>query len=230
MTVHWINKQPDTFLSNWIKSTNLRPKIAISAIKIELVASKTNKIGEQELWEGYGLKDETRSPQVVRTSWLFGLLYRELAIKFKSHVIVEFGAAFGVSGMYWLSAIAYNEMGHLYSFEPNRIWYPYANYNMASIDSRYTLVEGTFEENIEDCLKGESTIDIALIDAIHKPEFVQKQLGIILDYSSDHLIVIIDDIYFSNEMYEFWKEIANDSKYAGSVEIGERIGILEFNS
>lgn len=111
-------------------------------------------------------------------SWA-GDLYAWLASSRRPSVIVEFGAAFGVSGMYWLAGLESAGRGHLYSSEINPAWAALAKENMAVVSNRFTLTVGSFEDRVDDVLEGQR-IDIAFVDAIHTMEFISSQFEIIL--------------------------------------------------
>lgn len=110
-----------------------------------------------------------------------GNLFANLVKKRKPSVIVEFGTAFGVSGMYWIAGLEANNYGELLTFEPNKVWAEIARKNLSAIGSRFQLVIGTFEENIDLYLGHDRRIDIAFIDAIHTSEFVIPQFKLVID-------------------------------------------------
>jgi len=95
-----------------------------------------------------------------------------LVQKRKPEIIVEFGTAFGVSGMYFLAGLNLNKKGKLLTFDPNTVWAKLAKDNLSKISDRFKLTNGTFEDNIDNVLPEGQHIDIAFIDAIHTKEFV----------------------------------------------------------
>lgn len=163
----------------------------------------------------------------MRTSYEVGNLYAHLVRSLKPTVLVEFGAAFGVSGMYFLSGIAEAGCGFLYSFEPNSEWANIAKKNMARISHLFQVTYGTFEDSVESVIEQDERIDLAFIDAIHERDFVMTQLEIVLARSSGQCVVMIDDIDFSDGMRSAWKDIAADARFANAVQIGNRVGVVE---
>lgn len=166
-------------------------------------------------------------PDGVRTVPAMGNLYTYLVQKLKPKTIVEFGTAFGVSGMYFLAGINSNNKGTLLTFDPNDVWAKLAKDNLSGISDRFKLTIGTFEENIDNVLPQGGTIDLAFIDAIHTKEFVLPQLDIVVAKSSNGAIIILDDINFSDNMKQCWKEVSCDSRFSSSASLGKRVGILE---
>jgi predicted O-methyltransferase YrrM len=230
--VRWIRENNDSWLWQQIKGFEIAQKQTIYSSRIEKLAEKTNSLGAQPLWEGYGnnnLFGSTRMPDVVRTAKEIGNLYTYLVQIFKPQIIVEFGTAFGVSGMYFLAGIESNRKGKLLTFEPNSIWRKLAIQNLSQISDRFDSIAGTFEENIDQALPRNQGIDLAFIDAIHTKEFVLSQLEIVIARSSDHAIILIDDIYFSDSMKECWEEVSRDNRFSCIAELDRRVGILELN-
>jgi predicted O-methyltransferase YrrM len=227
ISINWIQKKQNSVLAEKFTGKIVRPSINSKIRKIEALADATNSLGEQPLWDGYARKNENRMPDRVRTHWLMGPLYSEITRIIKPETIVEFGTAFGVSGMYWLNGLEENKKGKLYTFEPNDIWAKIADKNLSKISNRYALTHGTFEDKVDEVLKG-TRIDIAFIDAIHTREFVEPQLEIVLKNCSGHSYILLDDINFSAEMKQLWDEVSNDKRFIASAALGNRVGILEY--
>lgn len=137
--------------------------------KVEERAGKTHRSGDRPLWEGYQSvkgyprSGDTRKPDQVRSDAVIGRFYSWLAARRQEDVIVEFGTAFGVSGMYWLTGMS---TGHLYTFEPNTDWAASAGENLRTISDRFTLTVDTFE-TVGPTLLAPRSVGIAFVDAIH---------------------------------------------------------------
>jgi predicted O-methyltransferase YrrM len=195
--------------------------------RIEAAAEATNSLGPQHVAEEYGELGATRTPGVVRSSSECGDLYAWLVLQRQPNVVVEFGSAFGVSGMYFAAGLEAVGNGHLYSFEINNEWAKIAERNIATISNRFTLTRGSFEDHI-DSVPG--PIDLVLVDGIHTYDFVMRQFEILQPRMSAGGIVIFDDIDFAkagSRMREAWREIAATKQVVGAVEIRGRQGIAE---
>jgi predicted O-methyltransferase YrrM len=228
--VLWVKKGEGSWLQTQLPDALLEPANSAFSSRIEKLARDTDKVGPQPLWEGYeghNVRGPTRTPNGVRTNAHMGNFYTWLVQKWKPETIVEFGTAFGVSGMYFLAGLESNQKGHLMTFDPNDGWRKLAVGCLSAISSRFTSVAGTFEENIDSTL-GDKRIDIAFIDAIHTREFVIPQLELVMARCSAHALIILDDITFSDSMRACWQEVANDSRFVSSVALGRRVGIVEF--
>ena len=157
LNIQWTKKNLNSFLYNLLKDKSvIKPKQTAFSKKINILAEKTNELGAQNLWEGYSVNNrnekKTRMPNLVRTKSSVGDFFTYLVIQKKPNIIVEFGTAFGVSGMYFLSGIETNKKGELLTFEVNKNWAELAFKNLEQISKNFKLTVGTFEENIEDCL------------------------------------------------------------------------------
>lgn len=228
--IQWIKRDQHSWLSQLLKNPFIKPEITAYSAKIERLAQQTNQLGAQPLWKGYAdnnIGGPTRLPDDVRTANAAGDLYTFLVRERKPDVVVEFGTEFGISGMYFLAGIESNGKGKLLTFEPNDVWARLAKNNLLQISNRFDLIVGTFEENIEDSLPQHQPIDMAFIDAIHTREFVIPQLELVVSKSSNKAIIILDDINFSPDMRECWKEVSTDGRFSASAALGGRMGILE---
>jgi predicted O-methyltransferase YrrM len=214
------------------------PPRSIDADLIEARAAETQALGPKALWNGYeAVRDypwatsgSERSSDQVRSSASAGRLYAWLAAKRRASTIVEFGTAFGVSGMYWLAGLKRNATGRLLTFEPNETWAGIARGNLAAISEKFDLVVGTFEDNIARMLKPGERIDIAFIDAIHTSEFVFRQFAILLPLMRPGGLVLFDDIDFSDDMASCWQKLARDPRIVASATVDRRLGIIELGA
>lgn len=213
--------------------SGLHPETKARFQQIEERARRTEAVGALPLWQGYsaltGYPTDVsgtakRSSNDVRTARRTGEFYTWLVQSRKPGQIVEIGSAFGVSGMYWCAGLALNGSGEFTGFEPNGEWAPLAEANVKSILDRAKIVVGPFEENMESAPAG---VDLAFIDAIHTPEFVQAQLDLILTRAQPGALIMLDDIRFSPEMTAYWLQIREDERFAAAFEVTERVGGLE---
>lgn len=196
--------------------------------RIEEAAAATNRLGEQSLADQYGEVGATRTPDVVRSSSAAGDLYAWLVQQRRPKVVVEFGSAFGVSGMYFVAGLEALREGHLYSFEINDEWAEIAEKNIQGISDRFTLTRGSFEDLVDSVVPG--SIDLVLVDGIHQYDFVMRQFEILQPRMSAGGIIAFDDIDFNKpgaRMDEAWHEIAATPQVVAAVEVHGRLGLAE---
>lgn len=192
--------------------------------EIEASAQATEKLGALPLAEAYGQPGATRKPKHVRAASWQGDLYAYLVDWHDPSIVVEFGSAFGVSGMYLSSAL---RRGWMYSFEINPTWADIAERNIKSVTDRYTLTKGAFEDHVDDI---PAPIDLALVDGIHTHEFVTRQWQILKPRMAPGGWVLFDDIDFNPGMGEAWRDVCADPQVAGAVEVSKRLGLIELAS
>ncbi len=201
--------------------------------QIEARCEQTAAVGALPLWDGYfGLENypknvstsAVRSSNQVRTARKTGMFYSAITASLKPKEVVEIGTAFGVSGMYWCAGLSMNGFGRFTGFEPNTAWSPYAKSNVSAILDHAQVIEGTFEENQNSVPE---TIDLAFIDAIHTPEFVEDQLNLVLERAREGTVIVLDDIRFSSQMTDYWLHIRDDDRFSAAFEYTRRVGFLE---
>lgn len=232
ITVNWIREGNDSWMAGHLRQGRQRIRADRRAARIERLSVRNNKLGPQKIWHSYlQLKDyydgsDTRMPSDVRCSFRMGNFFSHLVRLRKPDLVVEFGAAFGVSGMYWLSALEDNHKGRLLSFEPNEIWAKTAEKNLAAIGSHFTLIKGPFEDNIDTELKEGEKIEIALIDAIHTDAFVLPQFELVAERLAAGGLVLLDDIHLKS-MNRCFDKIALDPRVKSSAVLCEHVGMVE---
>lgn len=228
--ISWCKRDPEAWLAHHFEGPVVQATPSEFSERIEARALATNELGPQPLWQGYGKDNRfgpTRLPNQVRTASALGDVYTAIVRERRPSTIVEFGTAFGVSGMYFLAGLEQNEHGSLFTFEPNELWATLARENLSRIGRRYRLSIGTFEDRVAAALGDDERIDLAFIDAIHTPAFVLPQLELVLARCRPDALVILDDIGFSTEMRVCWEQLALDARFRASLALGERVGLLE---
>jgi predicted O-methyltransferase YrrM len=201
--------------------------------EVEARAKETQAFGDRPLWEGYrGVQQYptstvgVRSSNQVRTPAVNGTLFAWLAEQRAPDIVVEFGTAFGVSGMYWLTGLKRAGGGWLFTYEPNTDWSAIADASLAAISPDYTLTEGMFEDNAAATL-APASCDIAFIDAIHTSDFVLRQWQVLTPFMRPGGLVLFDDIGFSKDMAQCWDSLAAMPEAKASLRFGNRLGIVE---
>ncbi|ABE46805.1 hypothetical protein Bpro_4931 (plasmid) [Polaromonas sp. JS666] len=229
VTLHWIQRGPDVSLANRIDALSKGRQPPRFAPLINHLAARTQRLGASDIWSGYKTRDlksssRRRLPNDIRVSSRAATFEAALARMVVPGLVVEIGSGFGVSGMYWLSALDEMGAGRFISFEPNLLWHGVAAQNYSFVSARGQTVQGTFEENAYGTIPC-SAVDILSIDAIHTPEAVSRQISLALPLLRDDSWVLIDDIRFSSQMYDYWRRLAQ-SPSVMSFEIDTRVGVL----
>lgn len=239
LAVTWHRRGAGTWLDRIVGDGPLQPPHVALEPRIEELAAKAEDLGTQPLWDGYrevyardpkvpGARSRfARSSEQVRSQPVMGRFFAWLVDQRRPGLVVEFGSAFGVSGMYWLAGLQAVGGGRLLTFEPNPVWQPIAAANLAQIGGDFTAVHDTFEAAIDGQLRPDERIDLAFVDAIHTPEFVRPQVELVVERLAPGGLVLVDDIHFSAEMTACWDAIAADPRFVASAALGQRVGLLE---
>jgi len=230
VSLTWIKKGQESWLKDVFSGDFIKAPIGPYGRRIDEIVQQTNEKGPQPLWEGYGNNNAggtSRTANKVSTNPPIGNIFTYLVQEKKPEIIVEFGTAFGVSGMYFLAGLRANKKGKLLTFDPNKVWTKLAKDNLSQISDRFELTIGTFEANIDHVLPKSKHIDMAFIDGIHTKEFVIPQLDIIVSKAKKGTIIILDDIDFSVDMQQCWEQVSRDNRFISSLALGSRVGVLE---
>lgn len=185
----------------------------------------TTALGEQPLWDGYQQPGGARDASGVSIPVVQGRFFTELVVRTKPDVVVEFGSAFGVSGMYWLAALEAQGRGWLYTFEVNDVWAAIAETNLEAVGRRFTLARGLFEEHVDRVVQ--APIDLAFIDGVHTSAWVEPQFELVVSRLAPGGIVLLDDINFSDDMHACWSRLSKDRRVRSAARANERVGLLQ---
>lgn len=231
LAVSFVRREP-SWMAESLQNPLSPPEARLENL-IEHQARVTQQQGERPMWSGYQAVSNyphstvgSRTSNQVRTNPRTGRFYVWLVSRRRPTAIVEFGTAFGVSGMYWLAGLEECKAGHLFTFEPNSDWAALAKTNLDAISDRYTLSNGIFEELAGPVL-GQTPVDIAFVDAIHTSEFVNAQFEVLKRHMAPGGLVLFDDINFSADMRACWRGLAVRPEVVASATIGTRIGMVE---
>ena len=228
LALRWEKTAPDSWLAAQFPGAACEPEPGSLAARIETLAARTQARGTMPVWDAYpDAFPKTRAPDDMRTNPLTGRFYSQLVRLRRPQVVVEFGAAFGVSGMYWLAGLEAAGGGELLSFEPNRAWAEIASENLRAVSPRFTLTVGTFEDHVDGLLAGGRRIDLAFVDGIHTREWVMPQVDRIHRHLAPGGLVVLDDINLTDGMRGCWRELSQDARFRAAVRLDERVGLLE---
>ena len=150
------------------------------------------------------------------------LLYRIIQ-DMQPEIIVELGSSLGINTLY-LSA-AYPQ-AQVYTFEGCKETAQlaaqlYDNWPIKNI----SLIEGNIDETLPRLCTKLDRIDFAYLDANHRFKPTVNYFNLLMKKSSSHSILILDDIYWSEGMYQAWKTIISKPEISLSLDLFE-LGIV----
>lgn len=160
------------------------------------------------------------------TSARYGRLLYRLGKAIQPEVIIELGTSLGISALYLSLS---NPQARVYTFEgcpqtaaqARRLFskWPYQNIK---------LVEGNIDDTLPACLSTlEKKVGLAYLDANHRYEPTVTYYEQLLAQAHEGSIFVLDDIYWSNEMYQAWQTLYLRPEVRLSLDLFE-VGILLF--
>ncbi|MGC4022979.1 MAG: class I SAM-dependent methyltransferase [Cyclobacteriaceae bacterium] len=153
------------------------------------------------------------------------LLFYMIAKHMEAEKLVELGTSMGIASLY-LSSI---ENSKVITFEGNPWMINIAKSNFEYFGKKnIKLVEGNIDQTLSDYLQDPSKIDFALIDANHQYEPTIRYFEWLSKRMADNGVIVIDDIYYSEEMAQAWRELRKHELVYGSIDLF-RCGILFFD-
>jgi precorrin-6B methylase 2 len=139
--------------------------------------------------------------------------------------ILELGTSLGITTAYLASA---NKNYKVVTIEGAKAVAEIAKKNFQRLElNNIELIEGNFDYTLVQILKELSAIDFAFIDGNHRKEPTISYFKEILAKTSEHSILIFDDIHWSREMEEAWEYIKHHGSVTLSIDLFF-IGIVFF--
>ena len=153
------------------------------------------------------------------------LLYR-IVNYYKPGSIIELGTSFGITTCYIACA---NKDAEVYTFEGSKEIAKIARQNFERVGlTNINLTEGNFEKTFLDALQEIKKVDFAFIDGNHRRDATLRYFSNLLKKSSGASIFIFDDIHWSPEMEEAWKQIQEHGSVRLTIDLFF-IGLVFFN-
>jgi predicted O-methyltransferase YrrM len=206
------------------------PDIVFSVEKArkKLIADK-RKIKVIDLGSRSGSTGEMRRvSEIARRSPVpakYGALLSKMAAEFGKPLILELGTSFGISTMYMAGSCAGTEV---ITIEGSAAIADIARQNFTDAGLKnIRVIDGSFDSVIEKFVSEGIKPGLIFIDGNHRKEPVVRYFNRLAQFSDNKTVIIIDDINYSKEMAEAWKEIKRNEKVSVSIDIF-RMGICFF--
>jgi len=140
-----------------------------------------------------------------------------IAKHLKAKNILELGTSLGITTSYFACS---NSGTNVISMEGNKSISAEAkkvfeNLNLGNIK----IIEGNIDLTLSKTLSLVNDWDLVFIDANHKKEPCIRYFNQILNHCHNETILIFDDIHWSDEMEEAWKQIKKNEKVKVSVDL-----------
>ena len=153
------------------------------------------------------------------------LLYR-IVNYYKPQSIIELGTSFGITTCYIACA---NKNAEVNTFEGSKEIAKIAKQNFDKAGFKnINLIEGNFDVILSDALQKIKKVDLAFVDGNHRRDATVDYFFSLLKKSSGTSIFIFDDIHWSVEMEEAWKQIQKHDAVTLTIDLFF-IGLVFFN-
>jgi predicted O-methyltransferase YrrM len=212
-----------------------RNKISSDIVcKIETIRKKL--ISDNRIIEvtDFGVGSETKKRKLRRVSEIaryssvpkrYGKLLAGLSKEFGKPSIIEFGTSLGISTMYMASA---NPETTVYTMEGSPAISEVAKDNFAKAGLKnIKLLTGSFEKLLPEIEVEKIRPGLVFIDGNHRKRPTVEYFNRMVELSDKNTVIVVDDINYSPEMGEAWKEIKMNEKVSFTVDIF-RMGIVFF--
>jgi len=167
------------------------------------------------------LSGDTRPlAQIAKTSLSPAKTCRILfnAVKFyKCKNILELGSSLGISTAYLASV---DDNTNVISLEGNPASANVARHNAKQLElDNIEIITGSFEEILIPALKKIKEVDLAYLDGNHSYDATVEYFNKLLPYLNEKSVIILDDIYWSDEMLDAWKKLQQHPTVTYSIDI-----------
>lgn len=125
--------------------------------------------------------------------------------------------------------LAQNKQARVFTFEGSRSLSHIALTHFELLEKKnIKLIEGNIDHTLSEFLQNTEKINFALMDANHRYEPTMRYFNLLSRRFNEKSILVIDDIHWSEEMEEAWKELYQHRLVYGSIDL-YRCGILFFD-
>lgn len=153
------------------------------------------------------------------TGVVTGIQLIKITEALRANSIIELGTNTGLSGCYFLSA---KNKPYLYTIEGSSELCKIADANLSKISNSYDVINGMFDDVIENLIKTGKKFDLAFVDGQHEEQatllYAEKLKSIINPGGG----ILFDDIYWSEGMHSAWLKASKDPDFKTTLDIGSR--------
>lgn len=203
----------------------LKKRLSTSSSKISITdyGTRSTKFNAKNKTEPQGRIVVRTIGNICRTSLKpkrWNLLLFKLIREFRPLTCLELGTALGISAAYQAAALELNNRGKIITLEGVESLVSLARKNFNDLGfKRVDVIEGRFEETLQNVLKRNAPLDFIFIDGHHEEDATLNYFNQILPYLSDEAIFIFDDISWSRGMSRAWNTIRRDRNLKVSIDL-----------
>ncbi|WP_291720133.1 O-methyltransferase [Bernardetia sp.] len=146
------------------------------------------------------------------------LLFR-LVEYFKPKAILELGTSLGLSTLF-IALASDNSTSQIITFEGCPQIAEKANENFEELEQDHIeIIVGNIDKTLPQTLSSLGVLDFVFLDANHRYQPTINYFHQILEKSHNETVIVLDDIHWSREMEQAWKEIIEHPKVTVSIDL-----------
>ncbi|MGA9633677.1 MAG: class I SAM-dependent methyltransferase [Solirubrobacterales bacterium] len=150
----------------------------------------------------------------------WGVFLMRLVRELKPRSCIELGTAIGISSAYQAAALELNGRGMLRTVEGSGQLAAVARETLGALRiHRVEVIEGRFDDVLDGVLAEAAPIDFAYLDAGKGRDHNLALFERLLPHLSPGAALIMDDVHWSREMSQAWREIRGHERVAVSVDL-----------
>jgi predicted O-methyltransferase YrrM len=156
----------------------------------------------------------------------FAQFFYRLVNYYKPQTIVELGTSFGITTSYMAFG---NPLSTVYTLEGAEHIALIAQSNFEKLGLKnIQLIRGNFNQSLPLLLQEINKVDLVFVDGNHLKIPTLQYFTWLLEKSTEQSIFIFDDIHWSAEMEEAWKQIQNHARVTLTIDLFF-VGLVFFN-
>ncbi|MBL7700423.1 MAG: class I SAM-dependent methyltransferase [Chitinophagaceae bacterium] len=154
---------------------------------------------------GGGSKSVAQIARTAAKSPKYAQLLFRMVRFYKPHYVLELGTSLGISSTYLALA---EKTSVVVTGEGNYAVATMAKNNFEAMNlTNVRIITGNFDNTLPEMVSATPQIDFAFIDANHRKKPTLNYFRELLKKASQRSVIIFDDIHWSKEMEEAWREI-----------------------
>lgn len=162
------------------------------------------------------IKNSAKAHAMTGIDMKGGILLRRMVTGLGGRRILELGTNTGFSGCYLLSS---SQIEQLVTIEGSEDLCEIADQNLKRISDKYRIMNKLFEDAIDQLLGGGKQFDCIFIDGQHERSATWHYTNKVLPLLCQNGAIIYDDIYWSNDMNQFWRELCASPEFPITIDL-----------
>ncbi|MBN1163723.1 MAG: class I SAM-dependent methyltransferase [Candidatus Krumholzibacteriota bacterium] len=145
-----------------------------------------------------------------------GILIKRITTGLGARRILELGTHTGFSGCYFLTC---PQVEQLVTVEGSKDLCEIADRNLRRISNKFIIMNMLFDDAIDQLSHNREKFDCVFIDGQHEREATWHYMKRVMPLLNDGGSIIFDDIYWSDDMNQLWKEICNSLDFSVTLDL-----------